>query len=98
MWRVGVPDALDFWERRLADEGVATQRAETTLRFCDPEGLAHELAVVDVPDLPLIGEAPDVPFEYALQGFDGVRGYAKDIDRKPRVLRRGARLRADGGR
>jgi glyoxalase family protein len=80
VWRVGVPDALDFWERRLADEGIAAERAETTLRFCDPEGLQHELAVVHVPDLPLIGEAPDVPFEYALQGFDGVRAYAKDID------------------
>ncbi len=60
--------------------GSTAERAETTLRFCDPEGLQHELAVVRVPDLPLIGEAPDVPFEYALQGFDGVRAYAKDID------------------
>src|SRR5262245_25401882 len=80
VWRVGQPDALDFWERRLADEGIASERAEAMLRFCDPEGLPHELAVVDVPDLPLIGEAPDVPFEFALQGFDGVRAYARDVD------------------
>ena len=31
--------ALDFWERRLADEGVDAERAETALRFADHEGL-----------------------------------------------------------
>ena len=38
VWRVGSEAALDFWERRLADEGLAAERAETTLRFCDPRG------------------------------------------------------------
>lgn len=78
VWRVGSEAALDFWERRLADEGVDTTRADGTLDFADHEGLAHQLAVVDVPDAPLIGEAPDVPAEFALQGFDGVRAYSKD--------------------
>lgn len=78
VWRVGSEAALDFWERRLADEGVETARADGTLDFADHEGLAHQLAVVDVPDAPLIGEAPDVPAEFALQGFDGVRAYSKD--------------------
>src|SRR5688500_1358302 len=40
VWRVGSEDALGFWERRLAAEGIETERGET-LRFADPEGLGH---------------------------------------------------------
>lgn len=78
VWRVASQVALDFWERRLRDEGVGVERADSQLRFADPEGLGHELAVVDVPDEPLVGEAPDVPADCALQGFDGVRAFAAD--------------------
>ena len=35
--------ALDFWQARLAAEGVDAQRGERTLRFADHEGLEHEL-------------------------------------------------------
>ena len=46
VWRVGGPGALDFWEQRLAAEGVQTQRPEeVALRFSDFEGLRHELVV-----------------------------------------------------
>jgi glyoxalase family protein len=86
VWRVGSGEALDFWEKRLADEGVESERGERTLRFTDHEGLPHELAVVDVADPPLIGEAPDVPAEFALQGFDGVRAFARDEDASRRFL------------
>ncbi len=78
VWRIGSADALDFWERRLADEGVATERGEATLRFADHDGLDHELAVVDTIDAPLIGESPEIPAEYALQGIDGVRAFPAD--------------------
>ena len=78
VWRVGEEGALDFWERRLAGEGVETSRSEHELDFCDHEGLAHRLSVVDTPDPPLTGESPEVPGEYALQGFDGVQAYATD--------------------
>jgi glyoxalase family protein len=44
--------------------------------FSDPEGLDHELLVVDVPDAPLIADHPEVPSELALQGFHAVRAYA----------------------
>src|SRR3979409_1225752 len=37
VWRVGAPAALDFWAARLAAEGVATERADGSLRFADPE-------------------------------------------------------------
>src|ERR1051325_5366000 len=43
--RVGSEAALDFWADRLAAEGVPTERDGDRLRFNDPEGLGHELAV-----------------------------------------------------
>ena len=87
VWRVGSPAAIDFWERRLADEGVATQRDGNGLRFADPEGLAHELVVYDGPDRPLVSDAPDVPAEHALQGFHAVRAYASRPDDSAPLLR-----------
>jgi glyoxalase family protein len=74
--RVGSADALDFWAQRLADEGVAAARDAQRLRFADPEGLGHELAVSASPDAPLAAEHPEIPPEHALQGFDGVRAYS----------------------
>ena len=76
VWRVGSTEALDFWESRLSDEEVAVDRQESSLRFCDHEGLDHELAIVHTPDPPLTGESPDIAAEHALQGIDGVRAYA----------------------
>jgi glyoxalase family protein len=78
VWRVGEDAALDFWERRLAGEGIDAQRGAAALEFCDREGLRHRLAVVSTEDPPLIGESPEVPAEHALQGFDGVQAYAGD--------------------
>ena len=77
-WRVGSPDALAFWEERLAAEGVTeVERREKVLRFPDPEGLMNALVVVDVPDEPLLARSPGVPEQHALRGFHGVRAYAR---------------------
>jgi glyoxalase family protein len=73
--RVGSEEALAFWAERLGAEGVAHERVADGLRFADPEGLGHELAVRPVADTPLAAEHPEVPAEMALQGFDGVRAY-----------------------
>jgi glyoxalase family protein len=73
--RVGSDEALDFWAQRLAAEGVANERDGDRLRFADPEGLGHELAVRPGGDTPLSAEHPEVPAALALQGFDGVRAY-----------------------
>jgi glyoxalase family protein len=97
VWRVGSPEAISFWEQRLAAEGVETGREGDRLRFTDPEGLAHELEVYDGPDRPLISDAPDVPAEHALQGFSGVRAYARDPSRSAGLLRDVMGLRDEGG-
>jgi glyoxalase family protein len=77
-WRLGTEEALDFWEKRLADNGVEVERDDEVVRFADPEGLGHALKVVDTSDPPLIAEHPEVPSELALQGFDGAIAYASD--------------------
>jgi len=77
-FRLGSLEALDFWQERLAGAGVATQRDGQRLRFDDPEGLGLELAVVETGDAPLVAHHPEIPGEYALQGFDGVRAFAED--------------------
>jgi glyoxalase family protein len=73
VWRVGSPEALDFWAARLGVE-----RDGDVLHFADPEGLAHELVVSHVPDEPLIADHPEIPRDLALQGFEGVRAYARN--------------------
>ena len=97
VWRVGSPEAIDFWAARLGDEGVATERAGVALRFADPEGLGHELVVDATDDPPLIAEHPEVPAAMALQGFEGVRAYSARPDASAAVLERlmGARPHGD---
>jgi glyoxalase family protein len=86
-WRVADGAALDFWSRRLQQAGVSARRDDGSVRFADPEGLAHELLAVDVPDEPLIALAADIPAELALRGFHGVRAYAHDPARSATLLR-----------
>jgi glyoxalase family protein len=76
VWRVASPAALDFWAERLSANETESERDGESLVFSDPEGLDHELAVVEVPDQPLIADHPEVPAEMALQGFHAVRAYA----------------------
>jgi len=85
-WRLAAPEAIDFWEHRLADEGIAAERADGSLVFADPEGLRHRLAVVETDDEPLIADHPEVPKELALQGFDGVRAFAHDPEQSRAFL------------
>jgi glyoxalase family protein len=81
VWRVGSPDALDFWAKRLGDAGYESEREGGALRFRDFEGLEHELLVSDSPDEPLIADHPEVPAELALQGFEAARAYTVDPER-----------------
>ena len=78
--------ALDFWQARLGDEGLAVERVSAdALRFADPEGLGHEL-VVSGRDRPLRAEHPDVPAEHAIGGFVGVRAYSAAPQRSGELL------------
>ncbi len=80
VWRVASEEALGFWEERLGGRDIATERAEGGLRFSDPEGLDHELAVVEVADEPLIADHPEVPSEVAMRGFHAARAYSANPD------------------
>ncbi len=86
-WRVASPEAVDFWESRLAGEGIAGERyPDGSFAFRDPEGLRHALIPGESPDEPLIADHPEVPKEFALQGFHGVRAYAHDPEQSRRFL------------
>jgi glyoxalase family protein len=86
VWRVGGTEALDFWAARLQGAGTETERDGERLRFADPEGLQHELVVVETSDEPLIADHPEVPAEVALQGFEAVRAYSDDPARSVPLL------------
>jgi glyoxalase family protein len=97
-WRLRSAASLDFWEQRLREHGIACAREQGTLRFNDPEVLAHELAPVQSADDPLLARAPDIPEEHALQGFDGVYAYAADPRASARLLVEGLSFDGvDGG-
>jgi len=86
-WRVASPGSIDFWESRLADEGVTAERdAEGGLAFADPEGLRHRLVAVETTDEPLTADHPEIPKEHALQGFNAVHAYARDPEQSRSFL------------
>jgi glyoxalase family protein len=85
-FRVGSDKALDFWQRRLAGNGIEPERSEHRLLFSDPEGLGLELMIDDVPDSPLAAEHPEIPSEFALQGFAGVRAFTNAPERSRPLL------------
>jgi glyoxalase family protein len=85
-WRIGSAESLDFWEGRLAEGGVPVERDGDGVVFEDPEGLRQRLVVTTAEDAPLLAEHPEIPAEHALQGFDGVRAFARDPEVSRGVL------------
>lgn len=94
--RVPDPAAITWWERRLADHGVARepvqQRAgRLTLPFSDPEGQRLELvAPAGDEGQPVAGGTPwagsPVPPEYQIRGLHAVRLIVAHLDPTMRVL------------
>jgi glyoxalase family protein len=76
VFRVRSELALEFWQARLETAGVATQLTDGALLFSDPEGLDLELVVDHSGDETLTAEHPEIPAEFAICGFDGVRAYS----------------------
>jgi glyoxalase family protein len=97
LWRVSGPDALGFWQRRLGERGIEAELGEGSLRFTDPEGLDHELLVLDVRDQPLVARHPEIPAELALQGFHAVRAYSAAPEASAGLLEALEFEPADGG-
>jgi glyoxalase family protein len=84
--RVASVAALDFWNERLLGEGVEVVREASLLRFADPEGMSHELAVDRTGDEPLTARSIEVPSEFALRGFDSVHALVADPARSETLL------------
>src|SRR4029453_6738935 len=63
----GRPGAAPFGTDPFPAEGVPHERVGDRLRFADPEGLGHELAVRPGVDTPLRAEHPEVPAELRLR-------------------------------
>ena len=84
----GSEDALDFWERAPRPRGRARRAGRRrALRFDDPEGLRHELAVVDDGRRAARRRASRRSrAELALQGFDGVRAFSAEPDASRALL------------
>src|ERR1700686_2457909 len=75
--RVRSREALEFWARRLAGAGIESSLEGDHLRFEDPEGLGLELSAEPATDGPLAAMHPEIPQEFALQGFAGGRAYER---------------------
>ena len=81
-WRVADYETLGFWERRLADAGVEARWADQpgddpSLRFADPEGLAHELVPDSFGDEPLVARSREISPHRAIRGIDGVHAFCR---------------------
>jgi glyoxalase family protein len=81
-WTVGFPAALDYWAERFSDAGIEAELLEDDgdrrLRFTDPEGLGHELAVeaaAETTGLALGSSA--IPHQHAIRRLAGVRAYGR---------------------
>jgi glyoxalase family protein len=88
VFRVESAEALDFWQGRLEGEGTSVARTDNSVLFSDPEGLALEFVVDTSSDEPLRAHSPDVPIEFAIRGFDGVRAYASRPEASVTLLER----------
>jgi glyoxalase family protein len=68
---------------------VGGTRGDGSLVFTGPEGMSLELVVDDSGDAPLVARHPEIPEEYAIRGFAGVRAYSGNPERSDEFLREG---------
>jgi glyoxalase family protein len=84
--RVGSREALEYWAQRLAAAGIESTLEDDRLRFEDPEGLGLELTAQPTSDRALVAEHPEIPKQFALQGFAGVRAYSRRPEASRQLL------------
>ena len=86
IWRVGSAEALDFWKARLRDAEMSVLHENDVLSFCDPEGLAYQLVIDGSDEAPLSAQSSEIPAEFALRGFAGVRAYSQQPEASDQLL------------
>ncbi len=86
LWRLPSSESLDFWKERLEAAGTATALEGESLRFSDPEGLDHEFQVYRGDEPALVPRHKEIPPEFAIRGFQGVRAYSRNRDLTEEVL------------
>jgi glyoxalase family protein len=86
VWRVASREARRFWSTRLQSLAPTVTETDASVLFSDNEGLAHELIVDTSDDAPLRAVDDDIPAEFALRGFAGVRAYAARRDASRALL------------
>jgi glyoxalase family protein len=96
VFRVPSAEALDWWKDRLITADVSAERTGDSLLFSDREGLDLELVLDSSGDEPLSAEHPEVPYAYAISGFDGVRAYSSSPEASRSLLEETLGFVADG--
>ena len=86
IWRVASAEALDFWKTRLREAEMSVLHENDVLSFCDPEGLAYQLVIDSSDNAPLSAQSSEIPAEFALRGFAGVRAYAQQPEASAGLL------------
>ena len=81
-WIVRSPTALSYWAERLSDAGIDVSEIEANgrgprLRFADPEGIEHELAVGSSGAGGLALGSAAIPSQHSIAGLAGVRAYGR---------------------
>ncbi len=84
---VGGEQSLAFWEGRLGENGYSSERAESSLRFADYDGLGFELVIANPDNPPLRAVHPAIPSEHAITGVEGARAHsARPFDADSQLL------------
>ncbi|MGK2954846.1 MAG: VOC family protein [Solirubrobacterales bacterium] len=86
LFRLPSVEALAFWKERLEAAGIETELGGESLRFSDPEGLDLEFFVYQGDEPALVSRHKEIPAEFAILGFQGVRVYSGNQDFTEEVL------------
>jgi glyoxalase family protein len=95
------PDALEFWESRLAAQGLPVAEAverfgERVVRFADPDGLPLELVATPGADPRGVWNDASIPRTHAICGFHSATLSAEGYERTAALLQQPMGLRLVG--